>query len=316
MARGGPQAPLAQTAAPPLPPRRLAPPERPAGALAALDVSSHCTALLAHGLELLASASGASAGLLASDGAEESPGDAALGQQLALFHDAVSKLKACSISHLPTKEYLSCVLNLYHTLVVHRIVIMGAPRNARGFTALHRSSSYEVDGEVVSPVEIDQLLLRARGGHALAPAFGAVGPSLAAQDPRVVLALNTGSQSGIATIPVLTAAALDSHLSSYVADVLAAGVRVHDDSTSGIAAVVTLPKVVEWALPELGASADGSDGSEVLASITRYMPPGLRSEITRLGALAHLSKKPLAVRFAPFEYRCHQVLTRWEPPPG
>ncbi|KAJ1621943.1 hypothetical protein T492DRAFT_571873, partial [Pavlovales sp. CCMP2436] len=60
-------------------------------------------------------------------------------------------------------------------------------------------------------------------------------------DPRITLALNTGSRSCLRAVPIFDGGSLDAALSAYAAEVLEYAVQLHEDG-----ALVILPRVVEW----------------------------------------------------------------------
>jgi hypothetical protein len=382
----------------------------------AADLHQHSATLLSAALDLLGAQRASARGLQA---------------RLAGLHDCAARLKGCSLRHLSAPEFTATCLNIYHSLIVHRLLMLGPPRSQREFTAMHRNTSYELGGEALCPLEIDQLLLH--GGRTRAPTShkprssdassrisratnwarskAAVGsaadrdgglhkarlgggnvsptpsgptsqaslaslpplddlsptrqhrpssegsPLPASVDPRICLALNTGSRSCLPTIPIFDGETLEAMLSAYAEEVLAHGVQVDERGGAVSSALVVLPKVVEWhahdfvrkaAAPNplaadvpTGGSSGGGFGAQatssaspsgptfaggqpsgaplelsstdVLGGVAPFLPRQLKAQFARLHALATMSGVPVAVRYSPHDFSCHQLLTRWEP---
>jgi hypothetical protein len=55
-------------------------------------------------------------------------------------------------------------------------------------------------------------------------------------------------------------------------------------------------------------------GSDVLDGVVPLMPRRLQERYVRLHALSMLSGEAITVRYAPHDFKCHAVLTRWIAP--
>ncbi|KAG8470649.1 hypothetical protein KFE25_009070 [Diacronema lutheri] len=391
----------------------------------ATDVHVHSAELLNAALELLGAQhrAGTIAGSRA--GTARAGAGGGLVSRLAALHDGAARLKGCSLQRLSPNEHVATCLNIYHSLIVHRLVMLGPPRSHKEFSAMHANTSYEVGGEALCPLEIDQLLLRGRRtrsapphkprGLGVAPhstigraaqwarakaaspsasaereprerpsgakvpsspttlpscslssactdgaspacvlnaappaggtsAGATTAPAPASVDPRISLALNTGSRSCLPFVPIFHGSTLDVMLSAYASQVLEYGTQLHEGGGAGGGALVILPKVVEWyhadfaasaallggaAADTLVATAGGSAqpsaavsavpsldpaGADALVGVVPLLPRRLQERYVRLHALSMLGGQPIHVRYAPHDFHCHSVLTRWHPP--
>jgi hypothetical protein len=346
----------------------------------AADVHAHSAALLASAIELL--------------GAQEAA--TATAARLAALHDSASQLKGCSLARLAPCDLTATCLNVYHALIVHRLVMLGPPRSQREFSAMHRNTSYEVGGEALCPLEIEQFLRQSRARGVPKPRAADVGssritaaakqaaswawskaaPALAAErsdprspsppfsaaqraqpaaaseeplvralfdqpsptkarppaagepsgvDPRISLALNTGSRSCLHTIAVFDGATLERALSAYASELLDSTVHMYEDGGVGGSALVVLPKVVEWhardflsAAAAAGLLAESTSelqaepsAADVLAGVATLFSRPLHERYVRLHTLASLSGLAITVRYAPHDFKCHPMLRRW-----
>ncbi|CAH0374284.1 unnamed protein product, partial [Pelagomonas calceolata] len=85
--------------------------------------------------------------------------DAAATAQAELFDEAAS-LKRIALADVGTPaEALAFFLNLYHALLLHALLVLGAPRDATTFA---RTVSYDVCGDVFSLNDLAQCVLRGR----------------------------------------------------------------------------------------------------------------------------------------------------------
>lgn len=138
------------------------------------------------------------------------------------FWDDISLLQAVNLINLTDAQRLAFFLNLYHVMVLHGCLMFGPPPAWNHWNAFFNNISYVVSFELVSIAEIEYCVLRA--AMAKSSLFTAVAmpappqtalPTLAMhahKDFRLHFAINCGSLSLLAQVPIYTAERLDQQL--------------------------------------------------------------------------------------------------------
>ena len=196
--------------------------------------------------------------------------------QYIAFFDATAGLKGVDLSVLRdadadggsgadgTSRFASSFfMNLYHTLLLHAYLVLGAPRYEVRWAQLHHNCCYVVGGVLLSLAEIEHCVLRGRlsppNGRAaskLVPDVAARGDAAGprrtfpcARDERYNLALNTGSVCCLPEIMVFEPSTFNSRLHEYCTRMLDATVLVQHDRRT-----ITLPRIFKWHIEDFGGN--------------------------------------------------------------
>ena len=85
-------------------------------------------------------------------------------QQFAEFADTTNYLKTANIAPLSNLEKIGFFLNVFHTLLLHALLVLGPPSaNVKKWKSFFHKISYECAGHILSLSEIEQNILRSKG---------------------------------------------------------------------------------------------------------------------------------------------------------
>eukprot|EP00736_Rhodelphis_marinus_P012125 Rmarinus@m.11598 len=203
------------------------------------------------------------------------------------FLDASCDLRdpRCDPTHIHSaNEALAFFLNLFHSLLLHSLLLLGPPGTKKGRFALASTVSYEVGGVTLSLADIEHHLLRrgpgllsfnkipakrgrlslafSSGVRMLTPARNSLVPTLSplpissktrTVDPRLNFALNLGTFSDPSVIPIFSADDLDRMLSATVTLHLEHSLQVNEPRR-----IVYLPSISHWCRDDI-AHDDGAN---------------------------------------------------------
>ena len=197
-----------------------------------------------------------------SDEAEES--------QLRAFFDSASVLKKVHVGALSEKERLSFFLNLYHVMIVHASLVLGAPDSSFKWITYFNAISYECSDDILSIAELEHCVIRAAMNYPSQFVSKLVLPksrfsfALTRPDYRINFALNSGSYSSPAFVPIYKPATIDEQLAQSAKLYLQTFVRVTASKRSSV--VISLPRVCQWFADDFGNSS-----SQVLRELQQYL---------------------------------------------
>eukprot|EP00946_MAST-07B_sp_MAST-7B-sp1_P002033 g2033.t1 len=216
------------------------------------------------------------------------------------FMDRVALLKDVDLSATSpdSMERQIFWINVYHTLVIHTRLLLGAPNSAYGFFKRAKHVSYEIFAvpyrDVYSLLEIEHCVLRGGGSKPKASIAGFFLPSRSTEqgkedvkwdmapsvsDPRINFILNYATVSSLREIPVFSA---DSHepdldpgaFIDRQFDVASAIYLQHFAVIDVDSRTVVLPKVLDWYRGDFGKTQPSHRG--VLLEVHRLLEGGIK----------------------------------------
>ena len=183
------------------------------------------------------------------------------------YVETAQALQRVSLEGLSRDELVAMFVNVYNALIIHGIVIRGAPTNHFIRYKFFNNVSYVIAGHNYSLNDIENGVLRAnrKGMTDLSNPFSAKDPrlevALKTPEPRVHFALNCASK-GCPPIRFYSAAKLDAQLNLATKAFLTAGGCIIDKETHQ----VSLSPILKWYKADFGRS-----DSEVLTWILGFI---------------------------------------------
>ena len=228
------------------------------------------------------------------------------------FMDMISVLQCVDISMLNETEKMAFLLNLYHVMILHGMIILGPPPSWNTWFAFFNTVTYLFSFEIVSISDVEHNLLRNQMSKPdlLANMYSKFiipnrsrtfpGLSLNSSDFRLTFCINCGSGSMPKFVAIYKPESLDRQLDEAVKLHLAETVEIDYNKR-----VVWLPAVCKWYLGDftmkkLSTSAATADALRVLAY---YMRSNDRRVLNKLLA----DGTHPSVKFKTFNYRCRAI---------
>jgi hypothetical protein len=234
--------------------------------------------------------------------AREDSNVAALGE----FLDCAAKLKNVNANKLNDNERLAFFLNLYHTLLIHAFLVLGPPDNGFKWISYFNTISYQCSDDIFSLAELEHCIIRAAMSYPTQFISRFVIPKskysfgLAKPDYRINFALNCGSVSNPAAVPIFDADDMDQQLEVVSRFFLDQQVTIKQRSAREI--VIYLPRVCQWFSGDFG----GGSNDDILRRIEHYLSEDKR----RLLATCWIERGKrvnfgdLSVKFLPYSFEC------------
>ena len=224
--------------------------------------------------------------------------------------DSTNFLKSISLAGMPDVERMAFFLNIFHTLLLHALLVLGPPAaDLAHWNSFFSRISYEISGHILSLAEIEHNILRAKGVKpkllwALIPKWNQTDPrrqlSLSSFDPRVDVLLNYGSKMGPQFIPRFCPGEVEVQLDEAVSRMLEWTVRV-----DVAARTVTLSKMLYWYRGDFGTSE-----MDVVRWILRNSSPALAQRFLEIDPTGSFRPKSVYVKYYNFEYNFHEVFEK------
>jgi len=226
---------------------------------------------------------------------------------LMTFLDKTTFLKHLSLDALvlESKDALCFFVNLYHTLLKHAILILGAPGSAYPWRSFFLSASYEIGDDVFSLAELEYCAIRGKSKIQSLPRQWPPAPppldehfryALLATDYRINFLLNNGSLTNPSKIRLVDPVNLDEQLNEatteYLQDSIKGDVRKR---------VITLPQVCDVYGDDFGGS---KNPMQCLRMCLIYASKQTFEDVS---GLLGQEKQP-SIRFIPLKLRCHPFL--------
>ena len=231
------------------------------------------------------------------------------------FFDATLQLKALDLAPIngsgaAGRAHCLCFyLNLYHLLLVHAFLVLGAPQYCVRWSQIHQNCCYEVGHTLMSLAEIEHFILRGKlskpkGATAakLVPSFerrgstaGELPQDACDADPRVNLAINTGSVSGLNEIQIYKPATLNEQLHDYCTRLLDTCVMVQKKT-------VWLPRVLKWHMDDFGG-----DANACARTALKFLSRGTWQAVSLVIGCAETR-----VKFLKYDWQCWDHFELWQ----
>jgi hypothetical protein len=174
------------------------------------------------------------------------------------FLDSAAKLKDANVYELSQNERLVFFLNIYHCMVMHAYLVLGPPESSFQWISYFNSIAYQCSDDIFSLAELEHCIIRSNMSSPRQFLSRFVIPnskydlSLSANDCRLNFALNCGSMSNPACVPVFKVTKLDRQLDDVSRLYLSAAVKVKKRSSREVE--VFLPRVCLWYSDDFGSS--------------------------------------------------------------
>jgi hypothetical protein len=227
------------------------------------------------------------------------------------FLDMAVELQDVALDCLAEGEALCFWLNIFHTLLIHALNVVGAPHSAQSWPHFFKHVCYEINGTIFSLAEIEHCIVRAPLSpphhwlaHFTLPKWAPTDFrskfALRKAEPLVSFLLNCGSFSYPSRIVVLTPEHLPLQLAAASTVFL-----THTVSLGAEKGKLLLPKVCDWYYADFEGSA-----IETVKALLGATPMG--------ASLRSADARKLKVEFAALDYNCRhtfeELQTEWSAP--
>jgi hypothetical protein len=227
------------------------------------------------------------------------------------FLDSAAKLKEANLYGLSEDQRFVFFLNIYHCMVMHAYLVLGPPRSSFQWISYFNSISYQCSDDIFSLAELEHCIIRSNMSSPTQFLSRFVIPkskydfSLAAtRDYRINFALNPGSLSSPAYVPVFKLGRLDQQLDDVSRLYLSAAIKVKKRSSRE--AEVYLPRVCLWYSEDFVSSSEN-----ILKKVMRFLDSDVLVQ-EYLRSLESSEKGKWTIRYAPFDYECRKLSLKSE----
>ena len=228
--------------------------------------------------------------------------------QLSAFLQSTAALKRVNVSSLDETERLAFFLNLYHTMILHAFLVLGAPDSSFKWVSYFNVISYQCSDDIFSIAELEHCIIRAAMNYPSQFISKWVLPksrysfALTKPDYRINFALNSGSYSHPPFIPLYTPSRIHEQLDQSVRLVLTHnGDTVSCNKRSVV--LVTLPRVCQWFADDFGKGSN----TDVLKHIERYLPTKQRELLASCWSERHGRYVNVTVKHLSFSFECRSL---------
>ncbi|EPZ36129.1 PRELI/MSF1 domain-containing protein [Rozella allomycis CSF55] len=214
--------------------------------------------------------------------------------KLHLFGLNVCKLAALNLQKMDDHEKLVFYINVYHTLVIHSFLDIGRPTTMAVRKKLQQLACYDLGGYIYSITDIEHGILRSKSTSPIVMKnqlitklvirfkFSSTDPRnkhapLYLAEPRINFVLNTGTQSSIYHVYILSIENLDSQL-DHIAKHFFNEQLVIDHKNH----CIHLPRICLWYMRDFCSSK-----AALLDSLFCYFPKSMQSDINALALVPH-----------------------------
>jgi hypothetical protein len=175
------------------------------------------------------------------------------------FLSAASELKRVRIADMTEVEKLTFFMNLYHLMITHAYLVLGAPSSAYKWFSYFNMISYQCSDDIFSLTELEHCIIRAGMNYPKQFFSKWVLPksrysfACTLNDQRINFALNCGSKSNPPSVPIYVASRLDVQLNLATSYYLQESVTVSMNGRGqkqGV--VVVLPMILSWYANDFG----------------------------------------------------------------
>lgn len=201
-------------------------------------------------------------------------------------------------------EYTCLFVNLYHVIVLHAFLVAGPPSSVLKWPSFFNSCAYEAFGDIFSLSELEHCIIKNGIGAPKSFLIQALIPQsvydlkLTQSDPRLLWALNCGSLSMPATVPILNPKQCEEQLDDIMKKSLDAQLMVY---RYGTGLVVMLPQVCQWYSNVLERQGSKPGTAAMLKFIERYASG---DKAAALRELHEKKAKSYTIKYNGLDYRC------------
>jgi Protein of unknown function (DUF1769)/Protein of unknown function, DUF547 len=223
------------------------------------------------------------------------------------FLDSVAELKRASLLGLDEASRLAFYLNVYHTMISHAFLVLGAPDSSLKWITYFNSIAYQVEDDIFSLTELEHCIIRAKMSYPTQFFSRFVIPkstykmALTTADYRINFALNCGSLSNPPRIILYKADRLQEQLDA--ASQLYLKCVTYRRTVSGDLEL-KLPKICQWFAEDFGSSRES-----LLHRIERFLPNEVRLQLAgcRLPRERKFDMSSCTIRFHAYNFECRSL---------
>lgn len=202
------------------------------------------------------------------------------------FMNGVSLLQRINVSLLQkgSPETTCLLLNLFHCMLLHAMLVVGVPKHEAGWISLYTSCGYEAFGDIFTLAELQQCVIQPGGSDKDKFEF-----TLAdLKDPRIYFALNNGAMSQPPVICIFEPVSLSEQLDTMTRLCLRSHISIATvDSSSNF--VLHVPRMCKLCLKAFEEASGPTLGSGAVSDPSRTPLP-----------VSDPSKTPPLARFVAF----------------
>ena len=230
-------------------------------------------------------------------------------RNLCSFLDSAAALKQVDVSTLTESERTAFFLNLYHVMIAHAFLVLGPPDSTFKWISYFNTIAYQCSDDIFSLTELEHNIVRASMNYPSQFVSRFVLPksqfsfALTKADYRINFALNCGSLSSPADVPVYSAATLDQQLDDACRACLKVAEVVAQKRNC---LIVTLPRVCAWFAEDFG---DGSSNA-VLRCVEKFLEKPKREMLSSYWDEKNARYTELTLKHLPFIFECRNLTLR------
>jgi len=229
------------------------------------------------------------------------------------FLDVVSLLPCIDLDQyaLSNEEHICLFLNLYHTMLLHAVLIAGVPSTLMKWPSFFNSFSYEAFGDMFSLADLEHSVIKgAFKTNGIIPQVVIRQTkyefALSVKDMRLLFAVNCGSMSMPSAVPIFQPDELEDQLDDCVRRCLRK--QLHVSRGSGKMYVVRLPLLCEWYEADvlelcnnMAFSSEYKKSTKLLRLFINYC--GKEQKDILLELITN-DKASYSFKFSKFDFRC------------
>lgn len=229
-------------------------------------------------------------------------------EQRRAFLDSAAELKLASVHGLDEDSRLAFFLNVYHIMISHAFLVLGAPNSSLQWISYFNNVAYQIGDDIFSLTELEHCIIRAQMSYPtqflsrfVIPKKSTYRMELKRADFRINFALNCGSLSNPSKIIIYKADRLQEQLNA--ASCLYLKLVTYRRHGSGDLEL-KLPKICQWFADDFGTSRE-----DLLASIEPFLPDDVRRQLTgcKLPRERRFDMSSCTIRYHAYNFECRPL---------
>jgi len=226
--------------------------------------------------------------------------------EMILFLNGTCKLQDVDLTSLfqgyDLDEKVAFLLNLYHLMVLHGFIVLGAPTDPTSFASFFTQVSYNVGEEIFSLAELEHRIIRAgmtSPQQSISKLFisqATYSFALDVVDPRLLFAVNCGAISNLAAVPIYRVETLHQQLNYVTMLTFRDNVKIDFSKKKLI-----LPRMCKWYQADFGGTV-----ADVLHFI-RCHSSGEFAEVLSQ-AVNGFEQNNFSVQYEKYPWKCCRML--------
>lgn len=227
-------------------------------------------------------------------------------RNLCAFLDSVADLKQVNVSNLTEGERTAFFLNLYHVMIVHAFLVLGPPDSTFKWISYFNAIAYQCSDDIFSLTELEHNILRAAMNYPSQFVSRFVLPksrfrfALTKADYRINFALNCGSLSNPAAVPIYDPATLDEQL-DFACRAYLKVVETTAQKRSSL--TITLPRICVWFADDFG---DGSS-TDMLKLVEQHLVKPKQDVLKRNWDSPNRRYNDVTIKYFGYSFECRNL---------